>query len=145
MYFVFNWCLQECSIIADTCCYRPQRSCGKVMFLPVSVILSTGGGGVWKTPLPRQTPPGQTPLLGRCPTRADTPLGRHPRADYPPPPADGYCSGRYASYWNAFLFSILIYNVKSPIDVFTFHEINVIIAAASHNCYRNGFVFTNAC
>ena len=26
-----------------------------------------------------------------------TPLGRHP-------PADGCCSGRYASYWNAFLF-----------------------------------------
>ena len=25
--------------------YRPQRSCGKVMFLHMSVILSTGGGG----------------------------------------------------------------------------------------------------
>ena len=24
----------------------------------------------------------------------------------PPPKADGYCCGRYASYWNAFLFSI---------------------------------------
>ena len=22
----------------------------------------------------------------------------------PPPPADSYCCGRYASYWNAFLF-----------------------------------------
>ena len=22
----------------------------------------------------------------------------------PPPPQDGYCRGRYASYWNAFLF-----------------------------------------
>ena len=31
------------------------------------------------------------------PPWADPPLGRHP-------PADGYCSGRYASYWNAFLF-----------------------------------------
>ena len=28
--------------------------------------------------------------------------GRHP-----PPPADGYCCGRYASYWNAFLFIFL--------------------------------------
>ena len=28
--------------------------------------------------------------------------GRHP----PPPPADGYCCGRYASYWNAFLFTL---------------------------------------
>ena len=30
--------------------YRPQRSCGKVMFSQASVILSTGGGGVWQTP-----------------------------------------------------------------------------------------------
>ena len=28
-----------------TSCYRPQRSCGKVMFLHLSVILFTGGGG----------------------------------------------------------------------------------------------------
>ena len=47
---------------------------------------------------------------GGCPV--DTPLGRHAL------PADGYCSGRYASYWNAFLLrsqflnsSILIYYV----------------------------------
>ena len=47
--------------------YRPQRSCGMVMFLHLSVILSTGGGlCVW------QTPPGQTPPAGRHP------LGRHP-------------------------------------------------------------------
>ena len=51
-------------------CYRPQRSCGKVMFLHLSVILFTGG---------------------------------------PPPPADGHCSGRYASFWNAFLsFQIVL-------------------------------------
>ena len=57
-------------------CYRPQRSCGKVMFLHLSVILFTGGRS-----------------------------GRHP----PPPPADGHCSGRYASYWNAFLsFQIVL-------------------------------------
>ena len=39
------------------------------------------GCGVW------QRPP---------PPRAEIPLGRHP-------PPDGYCSGRYTSYWNAFL------------------------------------------
>ena len=33
--------------------YRPQRSCGKVMFLHPSVILSTKGG-VWQTP-PQET------------------------------------------------------------------------------------------
>ena len=75
-----------------------KRSCGKVMFLHLSVILFRGE--VWQTPPwadtprsdpPRQTPPqadnpGQTPSLGRHP-HADT-----PRADIPP------------SYWNAFLF-----------------------------------------
>ena len=63
--------------------YRPQRSCGKVIFLHLSVILFTGGSG-------------------RHP-REDTPLGRHPPGT-PPPPADGHYSGRYVSYWNAFLF-----------------------------------------
>ena len=48
-------------------------------------------------------PPGQTPS-----SPGQTPLGtggRHPtppRADTPLP--DGHCSGRYASYWNAFLY-----------------------------------------
>ena len=32
--------------------YRPQHSCGKVLFLHLSVILFTGGGGggIWQTP-----------------------------------------------------------------------------------------------
>ena len=41
------------------------------------------------------TPPGQTPPLGQT-----------------PPPADGYCSGRYASYWNAFLYKFSITATK---------------------------------
>ena len=105
--------------------YRPQRSCGKVIFLHLSVILFTGGclgrhpllGRLsllgrhpLKQTLPpyyplRQISPGQTPL-------ADTPLFRHPLwantwADTPRP-GDGHCSGRFASYWNAFLFGISI-------------------------------------
>ena len=28
--------------------------------------------------------------------------GLHPQGRHPPP--DGHCSGRYTSYWNAFLF-----------------------------------------
>ena len=51
-----------------------NSSCGKVMFSQVSVC--PRGEEVY-------TPP---------------PAGRHP------PPADGYCSGWYASYWNAFMF-----------------------------------------
>ena len=80
--------------------YRLQRGCGKVMFLHLSVILFTGGGGwlplVWGcvsatlwADTPRWAdPPWQTPPppdrhpLGRHPQAdtpwADTPLGRHP-------------------------------------------------------------------
>ena len=47
---------------------------------------------------PEQTPPGaDTPLGSRHPPGADP-----PRAD--PPPRIRSTSGRYASYWNAFLF-----------------------------------------
>ena len=51
------------------CFNRPQRSCGKVMFLHLSVILFTKGLGR-HPPVrqsPGQTPPGQIPLLGRHP------------------------------------------------------------------------------
>ena len=56
----------------------------------------------------RCTPPGRHPLPGIPPP--PPPLGRHPRGQtsllgrHPPP--DGHCSKRYASYWNAFLFSL---------------------------------------
>ena len=64
--------------------YRPQGSCGKVMFSQVSVILFMRGGVVvWQTlpldkhpPPPWQTPPhGQTPPWADPPTAAD---GTHP-------------------------------------------------------------------
>ena len=83
------------------------------MFLQASVILSTGGvsrpiprrrlgiwleAGVVSRPRPRgdvrPTPGGRVSRSGGCIpayTEADT-------------PADGYCCGRYGSYWNAFLF-----------------------------------------
>ena len=41
-------------------------------------------------------PSGQTPPPSQTPPWADTPS------------PDGHCSGRYASYWNAFLFEICI-------------------------------------
>ena len=64
-----------------------KRSCEKVMFLHLSVILFTGGRGVhppWQTQPPgRHTPsptPRQTP-----PTWTDTyPPGRHPPRQTPP-------------------------------------------------------------
>ena len=36
--------------------YRPQRSCGKVMFLHLSVSHSVHGGCLADTPSPRSTP-----------------------------------------------------------------------------------------
>ena len=109
-------------------CYRPQRSWAKVIFYKrVSRILSTGGGeGVclsacWDTPTPPPRPGRQPPGPGRQPPGP----GRHPppeqtppdQADYPPPgsrpprQADSSIrstSGRYASYWNAFLFVLCL-------------------------------------
>ena len=63
----------------EGCFYRPQRSCGKVMFSQVSVILSAGGAYLGSHP------------LGRHPTCTDTPWadppGRQPPwADTQPPP-----------------------------------------------------------
>ena len=66
---------------------HPQRSCDKVMFLHLCVMRFTGGS-CRHTP-PGRHAPGQTP----------------PWADTDPPPRYGHCSGRYASYWNASLFS----------------------------------------
>ena len=54
--------------------YCPQRNCGKVMFLHLSVILFTGG--VSRTTPWVGTPPGRHTI-----PQADTPLGRH----LPPP------------------------------------------------------------
>ena len=53
-------------------------------------------------------PPGQTPPPGRQPPGQTTPPMQTPLcADSPPltdnRPPDGHCSGRYASYFNAFL------------------------------------------
>ena len=69
-----------------------NSNCGKVMFF--YRCLSVHGG------LSGQTPPRQTPPQADTP-QADTPPGRHPLGR----PQDGHCSGRYASYWNAFLSS----------------------------------------
>ena len=57
--------------------YRPQRSCGKVMFNNCLILFT---GGIWQTP----PPPVQT-----IPPQADTTT---------PPSGDSYCSGWYASY-----------------------------------------------
>ena len=105
----------------------------KVMFLHVSVILYTGGvsgeppqdqadtpPGRENPPRPGRTPPGrETPPAGRTPLAGRTlppplPAGRTPPGPGRSPPGEDDCSirsmsGRYASYWDAFLF-YLIFN-----------------------------------
>ena len=75
--------------------YRPQRSCGQCnIFTPVChSFCSRGGGGG----LPQC-------MLGYHPPREQTPPEQ---TNNPPGEADSSIrstSGRYASYWNAFLF-----------------------------------------
>ena len=75
----------------------------KVMFLLVSVILLTGGGGMSEAdPPPGADTPRVRPPRSRHTPREQTPPG----TKYTPPEADSgirSTSGRYASYWNAFL------------------------------------------
>ena len=82
-----------------------RNEVAKVMFLHLSVSHSVHRGvclnACWDTthPLPPLPP---TPVL---------PGTRHPPGPGPSPwdqapPADSYCCGWYASYWNAFLFKI---------------------------------------
>ena len=96
-----------------------KRSCGKVMFLHLSVSHSVHRGGCLPQCMlgytPRQKPPwtdppGQThPLPSTCWDTLPCPV----HAGIHPPPSTcwdrhGYCCGRYASYWNAF-FSYLCF------------------------------------
>ena len=103
----------------------------KVMFLHVSVILFTGGG-LQRTPLRHQadTPPDLAdPPAGRPPSRENPPdQADHPGRENPPgtgrPPRQGEptpreedcsirsMSGRYASYWNAFLFYVYVVELR---------------------------------
>ena len=94
--------------------YRPQRSWAKVMFLQASVILSTRGvclSACWDTtPWEQTSPREQTPAPPvPDPPGDQTPWGPEPPgADTPPLPGEADASirsmsGRYASYWNAFL------------------------------------------
>ena len=105
-----------------------KPSCGKVMFLHLSVSHSVHRGCVYPStqrvgvcipvcngervlPLgpgvytpPGQTPSGQTPCWADTPSGHTHPLGRHPPYTHPP---DGPLSRQCASYWNAFLFDRL--------------------------------------
>ena len=120
-----------------------------------SVILSTGGcasvhAGIDPPqragtlvpcqvhPQQVQPPPGQVhPPAGRSPGRYISPAGTPPRQVPPgqvtpqgrytlPPPTDGHCSARYASYWNAFLFNKLstgntVFTCPKKLNIYSKH------------------------
>ena len=78
----------------------------RLCFYTCLSFCSQGGRGLclsacWDTnPTQTRHPPGS-----RHPPREQTPpQTRHPPRSRHPPPADGHYCGRYACYWNAFLF-----------------------------------------
>ena len=77
---IFDNLQEEHSLLTG---YRPQRSCRKVMFLYLSVILFTGGGVCPSACLDTHTPGRHTPE--QTSPWADTPLGRSSQwANNPP-------------------------------------------------------------
>ena len=107
--------------------YRPQRSCGQGNVF-TSVCLSTGGClpqcMLGYPPRPGRHPPWtrQTPRTRHTTTPPPSPGPGRPLPDPlpgtgrpPPREADSSrrsMSGRYASYWNAFLFVCLIFRLS---------------------------------
>ena len=83
--------------VSSSSFYRPQ---GKVMFSGASVCSQWGRetSGRWP-PFWRKTPLDRDPLT---PQEGVVPLNRDPSVQTS---SAGHCSGRCASYWNAFLFS----------------------------------------
>ena len=123
--------------------YRPQRSWGKVIFSQASVILLIRG--VW------WLAPGGCLLLGGggclvpggvvTGPRGVPPPGGAPRGGGVPggDPRDGYCCGRYASYWNAFLSLRYVHTTGDcERDVRKCHVSNVTLKA-SINKFRFHF------
>ena len=95
--------------------YRPQRNCGKVMLLHLSVSHSVHGGVYlsmhWgRHPLadtpPGRHPPGRYPP-GQKPRWADTPLVRHPprKKPTPLPPTATAADGTHPTGMHFYLFA----------------------------------------
>ena len=104
------------AIVCLQTCYRPQRSCGQgYVFTRVCDSVHRGGvsrqgepPGQGEPPPDQADPPGREnpPRPGRTPPGRENPPG--PGRPPPPPPLEAdsriwSTSGRYASYWNAFL------------------------------------------
>ena len=99
------------------------------MFLHLSVCPQVGSASMHAgiPPPPRSRhhtgagiPQKQAPPREQTPPRAGTPREQTPPppGSRHPPPADGYCCGRYASYWNTFLLSTAFTSIPAPIILF---------------------------
>ena len=86
-------------------CYHPQRSCEGYVF--TGICLSTGG------PLGGSAPGGPGPGGGGAWSGG---VGIPACTEADPPGKDGYCCGRYASYWNAFLLVLVVSTLKGNGD-----------------------------
>ena len=101
-----------------------------------------GGWGVWLEGVSRPRPRGS---LGGCP---DPHLGGCPGPGLgcvsqqtlrqTPPSADGYCCGRYASYWNAFSFCI-----TSQSQVLSQYRVVIFNGNSSEICKNLFFLATS--
>ena len=69
-------------------------------------------------------------------------------AGHPPPTADGYCSGRYASYWNAFLLravlsqQIIVMQSRNSLDLHTLAKIKYNLLT-EHSTHKGSSTFSN--
>ena len=98
-------------------CYRPQRSCGKVIFSQACVKNSVHwGGGCLPQCMLGYTPRADTPSRVDTPSDRQLPWADIPWQTLPPPgsrhplPADGYCCEWHVSSWNAFLLRLALKN-----------------------------------
>ena len=93
--------------------YRPQRSCGKVMFLHLSVCHSVHRGRhAWGSCVVGGMRGRGVRMAGGMHVGKGG-VGLHGRRD-------GHCSRWYASYWNAFLFPIEFFAVFTKMIDLTF-------------------------
>ena len=93
------------SFTSLTLFFTVRNEVAKVMFLHLSAGIPLLPGSKHPPPPREQVPPRSRhpPGAGKPPREQAPPRSRHPPREQTPP-ADGYCCGRHASYWNAFLF-----------------------------------------
>ena len=96
---------------------------GKICLSGFQAHTQGGSWGVWPWGISRPTPKGEVDGSGLCGLQAHT-WGWEWGVSRPTPggcipacteadPSDGYCCGWYASYWNAFLFTLFHLNRAS--------------------------------